>query len=204
MKNFYGVLVLVVALISGCSQPADLSDGTLPPSVTANHQAEITGNVIMQPSWAYGHSDMEDLIGRSGLVVLGRVTKTLSVEDVAKNGVMVLPVTFYEFAIEKVLLCTLENKPGSIITVYKSGGVFAGRDYQVPGYPPYNPGEQVVLFLKAGEPEGCYYAHPQGRFVVDNGFVHTLKHLDKENGFVIPGYTSTELSQFIQRYFPDS
>lgn len=55
----------------------------------------------------------------------------------------------------------------------------------------------MILFLKEGEPADSYYSPPQGRFVVDNGFVHPLQHSD--NDFTIPGFTSIGFDQFVSK-----
>lgn len=171
MKYFLWAFVFVLVLVSGCGQFIDIS-GVSPvqpkfiaDDLQSDTQYGIIETVMMQPSWAYSYSSMEDLINRSDLIVVGKVTRILSVENASQNEFLVLPITHYEFTVDKVLADADQYKSGSSITVYKTGGVFEGKDYQLQGYPPYNPGEQVILFLKEGEPADSYYAPPQGRFL---------------------------------------
>lgn len=67
------------------------------------------------------------MINRSDLIVVGKVTRILSVENASQNEFMVLPITYYEFTVDKVLADTDQYKSGSSITVYKTGGVLRAK-----------------------------------------------------------------------------
>ncbi len=106
--------------------------------------------------------DFSELVDESEVVVYGTVLDTRSYLMPSRGWV------FTDTRIE--VLHAIKGHVGSVVTVTELGGVFGDIEMVVPGTARFDPGEQVVVFLKNVGGKWRTAGLIQGKFpVVDEG-----------------------------------
>jgi hypothetical protein len=128
--------------------------------------------VRLVPMWASNPGSLNAMTASAEAVVVARVEQTMLGRTVPTTDEHVLPFTYVDLAVERVIA----GSAPSHITLEQTGGqlddltVFASGDGG-----PYEPGEQVLLFLEQQPDTGLYYlVHPKGRFLVADGLMHAV------------------------------
>lgn len=124
------------------------------------------------PMWANDYRSLQAMTADADAVVLARVEQTLLGRTVPTTDQHVLPFTFVDLAVERVIA----GSAPAHITLEQTGGQLDDRSFFASGDGgPYAKGEEVLLFLKRQPDTGLYYlAHPKGRFVVEDGLLRSL------------------------------
>lgn len=124
------------------------------------------------PMWAHDYGSLPAMTGDSDAVVVARVEQTLLGRTVPTTDEHVLPFTFVDLAVERVI----SGSAPAHITLEQTGGQLDDLSFFASGDGgPYAPGEKVLLFLKQQPDTGLYYlSHPKGRFVVEDGLLHAV------------------------------
>jgi hypothetical protein len=124
----------------------------------------------LAPMWASNYPTLSAMTADADVVVLARVERTVLGRTVPTTGDEVLPFTYVDLAVERVIA---GSAPASI-TLEQTGGQLDDRSFFASGDGgPYGPGDEVLLFLKQQPDTGLYYlSHPKGRFLVEDGLLH--------------------------------
>lgn len=194
-RYFCVLLCFIIAgtLFVGCKNTTMNND-----QAVINEVFELGPNdVEMEFSWALWYYGVEDIMTYFDIIVLGTVGGLLE-EYVNWPGQMPLPGSDYSFHIEQVLFDRYDRDLGSEIVITNVGGIYEGAWWGSPDYPPFWDGEQMILFLKWKETgRGGYRSHPQGRFIVRDEQVYTIKLRSPQATAVLPQYHEVPLNQFL-------
>jgi len=141
----------------------------------------------LMASWAETPADLEETAASAEQVVLGRVTRVRPGDDIVvqvagePDGVDRIPVEIITIQVDKSYKAG-QRGPATTIEVFHTGRS-AGRDVvTMMDDPPYQRGEQYVMFLKPGPEVGSGGARvasqrlvsPEGRYRVRGGRIEPV------------------------------
>lgn len=141
-------------------------------SVACSGGPGATTVTIMHASYARRYGNLHDLKMASDAIVWGRISAVEGVFPVNDSGLF----TNYRLSVIKVVHDPNHLITGASVSLSQTGGVLGNHTAKNEDEPPYEVGEDALLFLVYGSKSGLYstVSGPNGRFQVRNGLVFPI------------------------------
>ncbi|MGN1126604.1 MAG: hypothetical protein ACI4RI_04120, partial [Ruminococcus sp.] len=130
--------------------------------------------VLLNASWDYNYSSVEELTNNSDLIALININK----ENLSTDECAGIPMSTYTAKVkESVCGC----KSGDNVDIVMTGGVKDKKLYEVSDDPLMDEGDQYIIFAKKNK-NGTYtiLSGSQGRLEYKNGNVSSLNESNKQ------------------------
>jgi hypothetical protein len=158
-------------------------------------------------SWAEAYPNIESLVKKAELIVIGTVNSSHSYLGLKGTTI---PYTDHEVIIEVALKGSINS---TTITIVQTGGTLDGKTYVVHDDPLLTEGQRIIVFLRkaipgpdfAGPVKERYtiLGGPQGRFLIIDGLVYSVGDIHqaaRSLTLIIQGRPLTEFVTYVEAF----